>query len=63
MNEAMKDLSRSAGKVIAEIDRIPKGDARYRELWEYKCKLQNLLADWEELLKKWDEETQSPLVN
>lgn len=63
INDAMKDLSRSAGRVIAEIDRVPRNDTRYGDLWEYKCKLQTLLAEWEELLKKWDEEDQSPLVN
>lgn len=61
--DLMKEFTASAGHLMNGLEQVPEDDPRYKELFEYKCKVQNLLVEWEVLLKKWDEEERSPLVN
>ena len=62
-NKTFKELEAAAGQFISALEQTKKDDSRYQDVFEYKCKLQQTLADWYNLLKKWDEDERSPLVN
>ena len=54
--DLMKEFAASSGHLIVGLEQIPKDDPRFIDIFEYKCKIQNLLVEWEGLLKKWSDD-------
>lgn len=53
INNLLRDFEKSASTVIRELNQYPTDDPRYNDVFEYKHKIQNLIADWYSLLEKW----------
>ena len=51
--DLIKEFAEASGRLIAGLEQVPKDDPRCNDIFEYKCKIQNLFGEWEELLKKW----------
>ena len=60
INELMIQFEGTGSKFIRGLDQIPKDDPRFPEIWGYKCKIQTLFGEWQELLDKWAKEEELP---
>ena len=56
INEAQKNLYSAYAQFIQALEQIPEDYRYYEDIWEYKAKLQGVIGEWEELLKKWGED-------
>ena len=60
INELMNQFEGASGKFINALEKVPSDDPRYQEIWDYKCKIQTLFAEWYKLLDKWAKEEELP---